>query len=337
MTRPRNYKSMLICQRRGAVTLALLALLACGGEPEDRPAAPAAVDSVAADSAAAPGSDGGTDLEIRNTSLILRPGVVQHVLYLRGREVSTRPGRPVVLDDPSSYEIRIDVAETTMSWSSLTTLMNERVFADVEQISDVNVEPGEEDDEPGTIEIEGMLTSFPPVEFEIEGILEPTPDGNLRVAMASIEAYEIGVGGLLGLFDVDAEDILPDMEEQGIRMEGDDMVLVLARVMPPPGARGAVTRVRVERDRLVIGFGSSEEARAGWRRSDANYLHHRHGTIKVGRMTMEDADMLVLDQDPSDPFLYSVERVNEQHRAGFIKLQRDGGLVVHAPDLDDME
>lgn len=95
-----------------------------------------------------------------------------------------------------------------MSWSSLTTLMNERVFADVEQITDVTVGPGEEDDEPGTIEIDGTLTSVPP--------------------------------------------------------------------------------------------------RAGARHAPA---------ADTGR----------------------VERMNEQHRAGYIKLQRDGGLVVHAPDLDDLE
>lgn len=319
-------------RRAGAV--AALAIVACGGEPEggwpDRHASsPPEPDAT--------GSEAVTRLEMRNVALIVAPGVVQHVLYLRGREVSRRPGQPVVLDDKHAYEVRIEVAETAMDWSSLTAVMNEHVFADFAPIGDVTVGPGESDDDPGTIEIEGMLRTIPPIEFEIEGILEPSADGNLRVRTTSIQAFEIGVEGLMDLFDVEAEEILPKMEERGIRVEENDLVLLLEMVMPPPRVRGRVARVRVEPDRVVIGFGSAEEARAGQRKTNANYLFHRHGTIRIGKMTMERTDLRVLDQDPSDPFEYSVDRMNEQHVAGYIKLQMDGGLVVHAPDLTDME
>lgn len=281
-------------------------------------------------------SDRVTRLEIRNVALHLAPGVVQHVVYLRGAERSLRPGEPVVLDDKHAYRIDIESAETAMDWSSLTILMDEHVFAGDGPISNVTVGPGDPDDEPGTIEIEGMLHAIPPVEFEIEGVLEPTADGDLRVRTNSVQAYEIEVESLMGLFGVEAEDLLPGMEERGVRIVENDMVLVLERIMPPPRARGKATRVRVEPARVVIGFGSEEKAREGWERSEANFLFHRHGTIRIGKMTMVRADLRIVDMDPADPFDYSVDRMNEQHMAGFIKLQSDGGLVVHAPDLADI-
>lgn len=315
-----------------ACVAALAVAVACGEGPrESPPRAPAHPPPDTSDAGEV------TRLEMRNVRLILEPGVVQHVLYLRGRERSLRPGQPVILDDPDSYRVEIEVAETAMDWGSLTALMDGRMFAGDAPLSDVRVGPAEEDDDPGTIEIKAKLRSFPPVPVEIEGILEPSEDGDLRVRTTSIQALDIGVEGLLDLFGVEAEDLLPDMEDRGVRLLENDMVLVLSKAMPPPRVVGKVARVRVERDRVVIGFGPAEEVRRGWGASRGNFLFHLHGTIRIGKMTMHGADLRVLDRDPSDPFEYSLARMQEQHVTGYVKLQMEGGLVVHAPDLDDME
>jgi hypothetical protein len=50
-------------------------------------------------------------------------------------------------------------------------------------------------------------------------------------------------------------------------------------------------------------------------------------------MTMRDADLRIVDQDPGDAFEFSVDRLNDQLQAGYAKLQADGGLTMHVHDL----
>jgi len=67
-----------------------------------------------------------------------------------------------------------------------------------------------------------------------------------------------------------------------------------------------------------------------------NDLAFRHGTIRLGRVTMHDAELRIVDLDPSDPFDFSFVGMNHQLVAGYAKLAEDGGLTAYAPDASDI-
>jgi hypothetical protein len=47
---------------------------------------------------------------------------------------------------------------------------------------------------------------------------------------------------------------------------------------------------------------------------------------------MTDADMRLIDADPSDPFDFFPDHYNDQLVAGYSKTTASGGLLVYVPD-----
>jgi hypothetical protein len=267
---------------------------------------------------------------MRNLDLVIAAGVRLRVRYLDGRSVSLRPDALVVLDDKNSFLIEVDAAETFVDYESLSRLMNEYVFAfEGAPIRDLEITQEEDEDQQDLVELNGHLTTALGTPFEIEGRPEVTPSGELRIRTTDVQAFDIEVEGLLHLLGVEAEDMIPSLEERGVRMEGDDVVLLLDRLMPPPRMSGRASQVQVLTTGLLIRFGD----RGSMRESGGNYLYYRGGTIRIGKMTMHDADLRILDQTPDDPFSFSVDQLNDQLQAGYAKLQPGGGLIMHVPDL----
>jgi hypothetical protein len=267
---------------------------------------------------------------MRNLDLVIAAGVRLRVRYLDGRSVSLRPDALVVLDDKNSFLIEVDAAETFVDYESLSRLMNEYVFAfEGAPIRDLEITQEEDEDQQDLVELNGHLTTALGTPFEIEGRPEVTPSGELRIRTTDVQAFDIEVEGLLHLLGVEAEDMIPSLEERGVRIEGDDVVLLLDRLMPPPRMSGRASQVQVLTTGLLIRFGD----RGSMRESGGNYLYYRGGTIRIGKMTMHDADLRILDQTPDDPFSFSVDQLNDQLQAGYAKLQPGGGLIMHVPDL----
>ena len=270
---------------------------------------------------------------MRNLDLVVSEGIHLRVRYLVGRSVSQQPDQPVILDDKDSFRIEVETAETFVDYESLSRLMNEYVFAfDEAPVTDLEITQEEDADQRDLVELKGHLATALGTPLEIEGRPEVTPEGEVRIRTTDVQAFDIEVEGLLDLLGLEAEDMIPSLEERGIRIEGDDVVLLLDRLMPPPRIAGRATSVRVLEDGLLIQLGDPRAGGSGTR-NDGNYLYYRGGTIRIGKMTMHDADLRIQDQDPGDPFAFSVDQLNEQLEAGYAKLQPGGGLIMHVPDL----
>ncbi len=54
-------------------------------------------------------------------------------------------------------------------------------------------------------------------------------------------------------------------------------------------------------------------------------------------MTMNDADLELIDAEPADPFDFSIDHYQDQLVAGYAKLTKAGGLCVHVPDLSKVK
>ena len=65
-------------------------------------------------------------------------------------------------------------------------------------------------------------------------------------------------------------------------------------------------------------------------------MFYEGASLTFGKLTMKDTDLLILDDDPSDPFDFFLDRYNDQLVAGYSRNTPDRGLVVRMPDLSDM-
>jgi hypothetical protein len=65
-------------------------------------------------------------------------------------------------------------------------------------------------------------------------------------------------------------------------------------------------------------------------------MFYRGRILRFGKLTMVDADLQIVDGDPSDPFDFYLAHLNEQLVAGLSRNQADFGLLTVMPDYADL-
>jgi hypothetical protein len=141
---------------------------------------------------------------------------------------------------------------------------------------------------------------------------------------------------LLRVLGAGVGDLVEIEPGRGVSVDGNDLLLDPATLLPPPVMNGKVTAVRIERDGLVQVFGSGTRQRMSPPPTAKNYIYWRGGSLSFGKLTMRQTDLELIDEDPSDPFDFSVDRWNEQLVAGYSKVTPERGLKAHMPDYNEL-
>jgi hypothetical protein len=192
-------------------------------------------------------------------------------------------------------------------------------------------------DEEGRLRQKGTIDKAIDIPFNIKAGVEATPDGRIRVHTESVRGFGVPIKPLMKLFRLEMDDMLKMEAGHGVQIDGNDLILDPARLLPPPSMRGRVTAVRLVGDRLVQTFGSGERRRLSPQAVSQNYIYWRGGELSFGKLTMTETDLELVDDDPRDPFDFSVERWNDQLVAGYSKNTPQRGLKAHMPDYDDLQ
>jgi hypothetical protein len=274
-------------------------------------------------------------VEMKNVSLHVAEGVVLKIHSLRGALLRTAASRPPVFDERDSFVLRIDAGEIALTTASLTALMNNYVFAYRKApIKDVEITTDDE----GRLEQEGVLDKKVDIPFKVKAVMTPMPDGRIRLHARSIKAAGLPVKGLMGLLGIEMDDMVKIQSGRGMAVDGNDFILDPQWMLPPPRIRGKVTAVRIEGDEIVHVFGSGPAAgrRLCPYTSYRNYMYFRGGNLRFGKLTMADADLALIDQDPKDPFDFDLDRYNDQLVAGYSKNTPSRGLKTFMPDANDL-
>jgi hypothetical protein len=278
---------------------------------------------------------GRVETEMRHV-LYHAAGGVLDIRWLRGRLAPARQGSPPWFEDRSSFTISVDTADIVIDPVSLTRLLNEHVFrypgTPLTKLV-VTIENGQ-------LKQQGHLHHLP---FTIMGTVSPTTDGRLRIHPTSVKVLGISVKGLMRRFGVELDNLLKVGIERGVEIAGDDILLSASGLVPPPTIRGRITGVSVGVESIRVFFGGAKrpagpvEALATPRDSTGpNYLLFRGGVLRFGKLTMADADLLIVDADPRDPFDFDLVHLNEQLVAGHTKNRVNFGLVTVMPDYHDL-
>jgi hypothetical protein len=235
-------------------------------------------------------------IDMRNVTLHVADGVVLRVPTLDGELVATRRGSPPVFDDPASYILRLKAAEMSIDAASLNTLMA-RVLSGQPSIKELTLSIAE-----GQVIQKGKLQKGITVPFTLKTSVSPTPDGRVRLHATSLKAIGIPVKGMLDFFGVELASLMKIHGRRGLQIEGDDILLAPAAILPPPATEGVVTSVRVAGDRLVMQLsGNAPPGRPATLPDprSRNYVYFHGGTVRFGKLTMSDADLQLTDGDPA--------------------------------------
>ena len=260
----------------------------------------------------------------------IAPGVVLRVARLAGELVPTRPESPPALDDRSSFVLQIAEADIAIDTASLSTLLDRHVFAyPGSPLSDIRVETRE-----GQLVQRGKLRGLP---FSVRSEVTLMPSGEIRLHPRAVKVLGLGVRGLMRFFGLNLQKLTSLEPGHGVRIEGDDFYLDAMGILPPPRMRGKLTRLTVGDGIITQHFGEGSaptDSVAG--DAGKNGMTLMGGRLRFGKLTMDSTDMVILDEDPSDPFDFSLDRYQEQLMAGYNLNTAARGLIVHMPDLSDL-
>lgn len=285
--------------------------------------------------APAPEAGGVTRFQMRRVHFHVDEALILEIATLRGELLPGKPGVPPTFDDRDSLILKIDGGEAAMSTASFAHLLNRYVFNyRGAPLSDIRV--GTEGD---LLRQQAILHKGVDVPTEIIGSLHATEDGRVRFHPKTIRAAGVPAKGLLDTLGLTVDKLVQGTDPRGVETVGDDLILDLDLVLPPPRVRARVTGVRVEGDRIVMTFGPK---RAGdppppeLKLPDpkaSNYLYFRGGTVRFRKLTMVDTDLLLVDARPGDAFDFSLARYYDQLVAGYSKSTPTGGLITRMPDV----
>jgi hypothetical protein len=273
---------------------------------------------------------------MRRVRLHLAEGIVLHVADLSGSMVGRHAGLPPVLDDAQSYVLHVDAAHMSLDMPSLMNLLNQRVFAhESAPLRDVFVVVARD----GRLALKGKLRKGVSVPFSSKATVTASSAGMLRLHVESFKAIGVPVKGLMDLLGLELEDVMDLEKRRGISVADDDLVVSPGGALPPPEIRGRLARAVTTGQRIELTFTASGERAETFEppvRGARNYIYFGGGAIRFGKLTMEDADLQLIDADPRDPFDFFPARYQRQLVAGYSKNTRVGGLRTFLPDYDDL-
>ena len=271
-----------------------------------------------------------TQVEMVNVNIHLDPILILHIHHLSGQFLPTRKGQPPAFDDKRSYIVAIDSAEIGVTAASMSHVMNTYVFS----APDAPLKNLTLSIQGSQIKQAGTLNKGIGIPFEMTGTMSATADGRIRIHPTQVKAAHLPVNGVMKLFGLDMAKLVNTRNTKGVSVEGNDVILDPAQMLPPPIMRGHVTAVRIEGDEIIQTFGAERTLRAG--KPSINYMRYRGGVLRFGKLTMSDTDMELIDADPTDPFDFFPDHYQDQLVAGYSKTTASGGLRVYMPDYDKL-
>jgi len=271
-------------------------------------------------------------VDMRNVVYHFTDQVTVHILQLHGLVLPTQRERLPVLDDIQSFTFAIHFAEIAIGMDALSYVMNQYVFAAPDApIKDVTVTTAG-----NSIKVQGKLHTKGDIPFETEGTAVATPEGHIRIHTHKVSVAHVSVKGLMDLLGLQIAQLINTDKVRGVRLDGNDLILDPALLLPPPRITGRVTEVQVQGDHILQVFGTKPPAGAT-SPYNGNYMAYRGAQLRFGKLTMSDTDLVLIDMDPQDPFDFFLEHYKEQLVAGYAKTTPDFGLRVFVRDFNKVQ
>ncbi|MEX2154591.1 MAG: hypothetical protein WD825_14715 [Gemmatimonadaceae bacterium] len=278
-----------------------------------------------------------TFIEMRNVHFHVGGDVVLRIRNLHGL-MRGRDG-VVDFDDGTSFTTWVNTAEVGMAADDLSRLFNNHVFAyPGAPLRKIRVQLVD-----GQLRQSGILHKGVDIPFKIKSVVSVTPDGRIRLHPVDTDIFGVDGDKLMRALGLTMQKMVDVSKAVGVTIEKNDFLIDPIRILPPPKIRGRLTAVRVENGELVQQIGPEPGTAAQFAStrlappdtSAKNYMYYRGGKLHFGRkLLMADADMQVIDGDPTNPFDFNLDRYMAQLVAGYSRTLPNAGLWVLMPDAN---
>jgi hypothetical protein len=274
-----------------------------------------------------PASRRGVKTEMRNVMFHLTDEAAAHVESLSGEMYPTGKNEMPVFDDKTSFEVHVINARISITPEAMASILNSQVFAGNDSpLKDLSISIDKD-----RLLIKGKLRGKHDIPFETSAILTVTSDGRIRVTAEKLKALHVPVKGMMDKLGIELASLISTSNIPGIVTEKNDVLMDLGVVLPAPHIKGKVSAVLLGDNAIVTIFG--DEAKPGSAKEPVSYMNFQGNPVRLGKLTMENTDLTVLNLDSGDTIDWSQDHYRDQLVAGYSKLTPSFGLRAYAKDF----
>jgi len=175
--------------------------------------------------------------------------------------------------------------------------------------------------EKGQLVQRGTLHKGVDIPFEMWATPVLQPDGKLRLHPDKLHIFSVNGLSLMRALGLQLAKLMDLSKARGLSVTGDDLFVDALQLIPPPTVEGRLSAVRIDDTLLVQEFArtTQDTVFGTYVRPDSgshNFVYFRGGELRFGKLTMNDTDLLINDEDERDPLDLFLARYNEQLVAG---------------------
>jgi hypothetical protein len=266
--------------------------------------------------------------EMRNVLFHLTDKAAAHLETLSGELIPTGKNQMLLMDDKTSFSVRVANGKISITTDALAEIMNSYVFAKSDSpLKDLSISIDK-----GLLIIKGKLHSKGDIPFQTAGSVSVSADGRIRMHTEKVKAMGIRVKGMMGMLGIDLASVVNTSKIDGIDTDKNDLLMDLATLLPPPHIQGKLTGVKIENNSIVTTFGDGGKSSPA-PTEKGNYMTLQGSSVQFGKLTMDNADLTVLDLDPADPLDWNQDHYKDQLVAGYSKITPTFGLRAYVKDF----
>ena len=282
------------------------------------------------------GDDQTTYFEIKHTNFHIDETVVMQIESMRGELLPAKAGVTPNFDDRDTLLLQVEDGDAAMSTAAFATLMNRYVFNyRGTPLTDLRVAP-----EGNDLHLTATLNKL--IKTDMIGTLSATNDGRIRFHPTTIKTADVPSKGLMDAVGLKVNKLVKGTDPRGVDVAGDDLIMDLDRLLPPPRVHTHVTSVKMDGNRVEMTFGPTRDGGAPKEITPPvsnvpNYMYYHGGTVRFGKLTMVPTEMEFIDAHPENRFDFSLTHYYDQLIAGYTKTTVNGALIAYVPDYRQIE
>lgn len=249
--------------------------------------------------------------------------------------VPTHPGAPTVFDDPTSFDIAVHRGTVTLDNTKLNALFGGYIFGyHNAPLRHVRVTAGE-----GVLDIQGEMQRDGWVPFSLKGKLEVRDGSTLVFRPVDVHVSGIDAGPVMRAAKVQVSDLLK-IDTPIVRLNGNDLVLNVDKLLPPPHLKISIVALKLTRAGLDLVL--DDGTKAGFtmpENAPKHAIYLRGGDVKFMRAMPMNADIVIYpprESAPDDAFVFDMYHYRDQLVAGYFNFEPSGALSILMPSYSQV-
>lgn len=240
----------------------------------------------------------------------------------------------VDFDDLESFHLDVQKSVVLIRPDVLAGMFNESIFNYPEsRVREFEVKITKDDKGARLVELRGKVNFVAWIPFTMATELSvDTKTNTMVITVDHLKVFGIiPATKLIRWTPLHLDRVISLPPNKSLLVDGNRIMVKPFGLFPPPRINGKIASVKVDDDAISITFaGDAIPAPASAAR---NYVYLRGGTSRFGRFRMADTDVLILDQNPSNPFVFSLRHYAEMIPKSTVEIPDTQSARITMPDF----